>query len=31
VREVYSASYLVPQVVVNDVKTLLIEDGVALN
>jgi len=31
VREVYSASYLVPQVVVNDVKTLLIEDGVASN
>lgn len=31
VREVYSASYLVPQVVVNDVKTLLIEEGVASN
>jgi cytochrome oxidase Cu insertion factor (SCO1/SenC/PrrC family) len=31
VREVYSTSYLVPQVVVNDVKTLLIEDGVASN
>ena len=30
VREVYSTSFLVPQVVVNDVKTLLIEDGVAL-
>ncbi len=30
VREVYSTSYLVPQVVVNDVKTLLLEDGVAM-
>lgn len=30
VREVYSTSYLIPQVVVNDIKTLLLEDGVAL-
>lgn len=30
VREVYSTSYLIPQVVVNDVKTLLLEDGVAM-
>lgn len=28
VREIYSTSYLVPQVLVNDVKTLLMEDGV---
>jgi hypothetical protein len=28
VREIYSTSYLVPQVVINDVKTLLMEDGV---
>jgi protein SCO1/2 len=31
VREIYTTSYLVPRVVVNDVKTLLIEDGVKLN
>lgn len=28
VREIYSTSYLVPQVVINDIKTLLMEDGV---
>jgi len=28
VREIYTTSYLVPQVVVNDIKTLLLEDGV---
>jgi len=31
VREIYTTSYLVPQVVVNDIKTLLIEDGVKVN
>jgi cytochrome oxidase Cu insertion factor (SCO1/SenC/PrrC family) len=31
VREIYSTSFLVPQVVINDVQTLLIEDGVKLN
>jgi cytochrome oxidase Cu insertion factor (SCO1/SenC/PrrC family) len=31
VREIYTTSYLVPRVVVNDVKTLLIEDGVKVN
>ncbi len=31
VREIYTTSYLVPQVVVNDIKTLLIEDGAKLN
>ena len=31
VREIYTTSYLAPQVVVNDVKTLLIEDGVKVN
>jgi cytochrome oxidase Cu insertion factor (SCO1/SenC/PrrC family) len=31
VREIYTTSYLVPRVVVNDVKTLLIEDGVKMN
>jgi len=31
VREIYSTSYLIPQVVVNDIKTLLIEDGVKVN
>ena len=31
VREIYTTSYLVPRVVVNDVKTLLIEDGVKAN
>jgi len=31
VREIYTASYLVPDVVVNDIKTLLIEDGVKVN
>jgi cytochrome oxidase Cu insertion factor (SCO1/SenC/PrrC family) len=31
VREIYSTSFLIPQVVVNDVKTLLIEEGVKLN
>jgi protein SCO1 len=28
VREIYTSSFLVPQVIVNDVQTLLIEDGV---
>jgi len=31
VREIYTTSYLIPQVVVNDIKTLLIEDGVKVN
>jgi len=31
VREIYTTSYLVPQVVVNDIKTLLIEEGVKVN
>jgi cytochrome oxidase Cu insertion factor (SCO1/SenC/PrrC family) len=31
VREIYTTSYLAPQVVVNDIKTLLIEDGVKVN
>jgi protein SCO1/2 len=31
VREIYTTSYLVPQVVVNDIKTLLLEDGVRIN
>jgi cytochrome c peroxidase/protein SCO1/2 len=30
VREVYTSSFLVPQVIVNDVQTLLLEDGVKL-
>jgi len=30
VREIYSSSFLVPQVIVNDVRTLLLEDGVKL-
>jgi hypothetical protein len=28
VREIYTSSFLVPQVMVNDVQTLLLEDGV---
>jgi cytochrome c peroxidase/protein SCO1/2 len=28
VREIYTSSFLVPQVIINDVQTLLIEDGV---
>jgi cytochrome oxidase Cu insertion factor (SCO1/SenC/PrrC family) len=31
VREIYSTAFLIPQVVVNDVKTLLLEEGVKLN
>jgi cytochrome oxidase Cu insertion factor (SCO1/SenC/PrrC family) len=31
VREIYTTSYLEPQVVVNDIKTLLLEDGVKVN
>jgi cytochrome oxidase Cu insertion factor (SCO1/SenC/PrrC family) len=31
VREIYSTSFLIPQVVVNDVKTLLLEEGVKVN
>jgi protein SCO1/2 len=31
VREIYTTSYLMPQVVVNDIKTLLIEEGVKVN
>ena len=30
VREIYTSSFLVPQVMVNDVQTLLLEDGVKL-
>ena len=31
VREIYTASYLVPQVVVNDIKTLLLEQGAGVD
>jgi protein SCO1/2 len=31
VREIYTSSYLVPKVVVNDIKTLLIEEGIRVN
>jgi hypothetical protein len=31
VREIYSTSFLVPKVVVNDVKTLLLEGGALLD
>jgi cytochrome oxidase Cu insertion factor (SCO1/SenC/PrrC family) len=31
VREIYSTAFLIPQVVVNDVKTLLLEEGVKVN
>jgi cytochrome oxidase Cu insertion factor (SCO1/SenC/PrrC family) len=31
VREIYTTSYLAPQVVVNDIKTLLLEEGVKVN
>jgi len=31
VREIYTTSYLIPQVVVNDIKTLLIEEGAKVN
>ena len=31
VREIYTTSYLVPQVVINDIKTLLLEDGIRVN
>lgn len=31
VREIYSTSFLVPQVLLNDIKTLLIEQGAILN
>lgn len=31
IREIYTTSYLVPQVVVNDIKTLLLEDGIKVN
>jgi cytochrome oxidase Cu insertion factor (SCO1/SenC/PrrC family) len=31
VREIYSTAFLIPQVVINDVKTLLLEEGVKLN
>ena len=31
VREIYSASFLMPQVVMNDIKTLLIEEGVRVD
>jgi hypothetical protein len=30
VREIYSSNFLVPQVIVNDIHTLLLEDGVKL-
>ena len=30
VREIYTTDYLLPDVVLNDIKTLLLEDGVAL-
>ena len=31
VREIYTSSFLVPQVIVNDVQTLLLEDGVKIH
>ncbi|HZP87658.1 MAG TPA: SCO family protein [Burkholderiales bacterium] len=31
VREIYTTSYLAPQVVVNDIKTLLLEEGVKVD
>jgi cytochrome oxidase Cu insertion factor (SCO1/SenC/PrrC family) len=31
VREIYTTSYLEPRVVINDIKTLLLEDGVRVN
>jgi cytochrome oxidase Cu insertion factor (SCO1/SenC/PrrC family) len=31
VREIYTTSYLAPEVVVNDIKTLLLEQGVKVN
>ena len=31
VREIYSTAFLIPQVVINDVKTLLLEEGVKLD
>ena len=30
VREIYTTDYLLPEVVINDIKTLLMEDGVKL-
>lgn len=30
VREIYSAAFLIPEVVLNDIKTLLAEDGVSI-
>ena len=31
IREIYSTSFLLPQVVLNDIRTLLIEQGTAIN
>ena len=31
VREIYSAAFLIPEVVLNDIKTLLAEDGVPID
>jgi len=31
IREIYSTSFLSPQVVLNDIRTLLIEQGAAIN
>jgi hypothetical protein len=31
VREIYTTSYLIPRVVVNDIETLLIEERVKVN
>ena len=31
VREIYTTSYLAPQVVINDIRTLLLEDAVPVD
>ena len=31
IREIYTTSFLLPQVVVNDFRTLLIEQGISVN
>jgi hypothetical protein len=31
IREIYSTSFLLPQVVLNDIRTLLIEQGISVN
>ena len=31
IREIYSTSFLLPQVVLNEIRTLLIEQGIGVN